>query len=74
MSSKTIGERRRTQTLVEEDLILDRLLSRIAAWDNGWKGSDSAMQYSYQRDQDSMSDISVAASSYAPSFKAPSQR
>jgi len=52
----------------------DRLLSRIAAWDNGWKGSDSGVQYSYQRDQDSMSDISVAASSHAPSFKAPSQR
>ncbi|KAF1945304.1 hypothetical protein EJ02DRAFT_369636 [Clathrospora elynae] len=42
----------------------DRLLSRIAAWDNGFKGTDSGGQYSYQREQDSMSDIvSIAASS-----------
>jgi hypothetical protein len=45
-----------------------RLLSRISAWDNGFKGPDSGMQYSYQRDQDSMSDVvSIAASSIAPS-------
>ncbi|KAH7068669.1 hypothetical protein FB567DRAFT_247959 [Paraphoma chrysanthemicola] len=36
----------------------DRLLSRIAAWDNGWKGSNSSEEYSYQRDQDGMSDMS----------------
>mgnify|MGYP003624100383 CR=1 FL=1 len=35
-----------------------RLLSRIAAWDNGWKGSNSSEEYSYQRDQDGMSDMS----------------
>jgi hypothetical protein len=34
-----------------------RLLSRIAAWDNGWKGSNSSEEYSYQRDQDGMSDM-----------------
>jgi hypothetical protein len=38
--------------------MLIRLLSRIAAWDNGWKGSSSSEEYSYQRDQDSMSDMS----------------
>ncbi|OAL52162.1 hypothetical protein IQ07DRAFT_562416 [Pyrenochaeta sp. DS3sAY3a] len=48
------------QTQVEPD---DQLLSRIAAWDNGYKGSDPGFQYSYQRDQDSMSDISAAPSS-----------
>lgn len=31
----------------------DRLLSRIAAWDNGWKGSNSSEEYSYQRNDDS---------------------
>ncbi|KAH7346023.1 hypothetical protein BKA66DRAFT_478363 [Pyrenochaeta sp. MPI-SDFR-AT-0127] len=41
----------------------DQLLSRIAAWDNGYKGTDSGFQYSYQRDEDGMSDISVPASS-----------
>ncbi|EAT86279.2 hypothetical protein SNOG_06448 [Parastagonospora nodorum SN15] len=39
----------------------DRLLSRIAAWDNGWKGSNSSEEYSYQRDQDGMSDMSSLA-------------
>ena len=72
-SSKTIGELvTGYRPLFEEELIGNRLLSRIAAWDNGWKGSDSAPQYSYQRDQDTMSDVSVAVSQR--SFKAPSQR
>ncbi|KAF1912722.1 hypothetical protein BDU57DRAFT_413919, partial [Ampelomyces quisqualis] len=44
-----------TDDYVEQD---DRLLSRIAAWDNGWKGSNSSEEYSYQRDQDGMSDMS----------------
>jgi hypothetical protein len=48
----------------------DRLLSRISAWDNGFKGPGSGMQYSYQRDQDSMSDVvSIAASSIAASHR-----
>lgn len=53
---------------VEQD---DRLISRIAAWDNGWKGGDagSGTEYSYQRDQDAMSFTSVAASSLAPSSR-----
>ncbi|RYN60766.1 hypothetical protein AA0114_g849 [Alternaria tenuissima] len=58
----------------------DRLFSRISAWDNGFKGPGEGMQYSYQRDQDSMSDVvSIAASSIAPSNRressvAPSNR
>jgi len=53
---------------VEQD---DRLISRIAAWDNGWKGGDagSGTHYSYQRDQDAMSFTSVSASSKAPSSR-----
>jgi hypothetical protein len=48
----------------------DRLISRIAAWDNGFKGTDQREQYSYQRDQDSMSDVvSISASSLAPSSR-----
>lgn len=42
----------------KEGFNIDRLLSRIAAWDNGWKGSNSSEEYSYQRDQDGMSDMS----------------
>ncbi|KAF2130239.1 hypothetical protein P153DRAFT_365867 [Dothidotthia symphoricarpi CBS 119687] len=38
------------QSQLEPD---DRLLSRIAAWDNGYKGD--AHEYSYQRDQDAQS-------------------
>ena len=60
-----------TSAVVQKRIVLIwvcRLLSRISAWDNGFKGPDSGMQYSYQRDQDSMSDvISIAASSIAPS-------
>jgi hypothetical protein len=37
---------------------VNRLLSRIAAWDNGWKGSNSSEEYSYQRDQDGVSIMS----------------
>lgn len=57
-----------------------RLFSRISAWDNGFKGPGEGMQYSYQRDQDSMSDVvSIATSSIAPSNRressvAPSNR
>jgi hypothetical protein len=59
ISSKTIGERlEQTHTISRRGINVVRLLSRIAAWDNGWKGSNSSEEYSYQRDQDGMSDMS----------------
>ena len=53
-------------TQVEPD---DQLLSRIAAWDNGWKGSNSSEEYSYQRDQDGMSDLASIRSSRSEAVK-----